>query len=84
MNVNTIIFNQVMKLAISITGRLYTLLEILPDLELNLLSKYDCDFFILVNTVDRKLYKKEKKKRSPKISDYLHGEERKYVNFHMM
>lgn len=62
MNVNTIIFNQVMKLAISITGRLYTLLEILPDLELNLLSKYDCDVFILVNTVDRKLYQKNKKK----------------------
>ena len=28
--------------------------------------------------------KRKKKKRSPKISDYLHGEERKYVNFHMM
>lgn len=53
-----------MKIAISLSGRIQTLLEAIPSLTNKLLSLHDCDVYILVNTIDRNF------KNRPKDSKY--------------
>ena len=71
-----------MKIAISLSGRIQTLLEVIPSLNEKLLSLYDCDIYILVNTIDRNFKQRPKntKYASRGLPEYDNNVESKIKN----